>query len=125
MTVGLRRVPSTLLAVIGVVGLALFCAYVLHIGSTVAAIVLLLSVLLAGAYSKRTEAITASVVATLCLDYFFMPPIGRITIANPQDWIVLAVFLCVSLLSTSLSSRLHRQRDELVARQTETEKLHA
>ena len=125
MILGLRRVPSTLLAVISVSGLALLCAYVLHAGATVAAIVLLLAVLLAGAYSKRAEAIAASFAATLCLDYFFLPPIGRVTIADPQDWIVLGVFLCVSLLSTSLSSRLRRQRDELLRRQAETEKLHA
>ena len=90
-----------------------------------AAILLLLVVLLAGVYSRRTEAVVVSIGATLCLDYFFVPPAGRITIDDPQGWLILAVFLAVSLVATDLSSRLRRQRDALVAQQFETEKLHA
>jgi len=114
-----------ILIVAGVVALALVFAYILHTGAAVGAILLLLVVLLAGAYSRRTEAVVVSICATLCLDYFFVPPVGRITIDDPQGWLVLAVFLAVSLVATDLSSRLRRQRDALIARQFETEKLHA
>ena len=125
MTAALRRGLAAMLMVAGVVALAVVCAYVLNVGATVAAIVLLLAVLLAGAYTKRTEAVVASIAATLCLDYFFVPPLGHITIADPQGWIILGVFLSVSLVATDLSSRLHRQHDALIARQIESEKLHA
>jgi two-component system sensor histidine kinase KdpD len=125
MNAGLRRLLGAMLLAAGVVVLAVVCASILRVGATVAAIVLLLAVLVAGAYSKRAEAVVASVAATLCLDYFFIPPLGRITIADPQGWAILGVFLCVSLVATDLSSRLHRQRDTLIARQIETEKLHA
>jgi two-component system, OmpR family, sensor histidine kinase KdpD len=125
MNAGLRRLLGAMLLAAGVVVLAVVCASILRVGATVAAIVLLLAVLVAGAYSKRAEAVVASLAATLCLDYFFIPPLGRITIADPQGWAILGVFLCVSLVATDLSSRLHRQRDTLIARQIETEKLHA
>ncbi len=125
MTPALRRGLAAILVVAGVVALALVCAYILHTGATVAAILLLLVVLLAGVYSRRTEAVVVSIGATLCLDYFFVPPAGRITIDDPQGWLILAVFLAVSLVATDLSSRLRRQRDALVAQQFETEKLHA
>ncbi len=69
--------------------------------------------------------VAASLVATLSLDYYFIPPVGKISIADPQGWLALAVFLAVSVVSTNLSARLRRQRDEMAASQVETEKLHA
>ncbi|HEY1946015.1 MAG TPA: ATP-binding protein [Bryobacteraceae bacterium] len=121
----LRRRCSDLLTAAGVLALALACSYLIHANATLAAIVLLFAVLLAGAYTRRTQAIAASITATICLDYFFIPPIGRITIGAPEGWIILCVFLAVSLVATDLSSRLRRQRNELGARQMESEKLHA
>jgi two-component system sensor histidine kinase KdpD len=122
---GFVRLRSTTVAATSVVALALLFSFVIHANATVAAIVLLLGVLLAGVYGHRTEAMVTSVAATLSLDYLFIPPIGRITIGDLQGWIILGVFLLVSLMASDLSSRLRRQRDELLARQTESEKLHA
>jgi two-component system, OmpR family, sensor histidine kinase KdpD len=119
------RARSTAMAVLSTVAIAVVCQRVLHVNATVAAIVLMLGVLVAGAYTKLPEAVLVSVTATLCLDYFFVPPIGSITIGAPQGWIVLAVFLAGSLLASHLAARLREQRDELFARQRESEKLHA
>jgi two-component system sensor histidine kinase KdpD len=105
-----KRVLGSLAAAAGSLVVALLCFY-LHSNATIAAIFLLLAVLLIGAYRARTEAIAASLTATLCLDYFFIPPIGKITIADPQDWLVLTGFLAVSLIATNLSAVLRRQRD--------------
>ena len=103
-----------------------YCCYVvLHANATMAALALLVSVLVTGTYGNLPESAIAALAATLCLDYFFIPPIGSITIADPQGWIVLLVFLVVSLIVTNLSSRLRRQRDDLLAQQSESEKLHA
>jgi two-component system, OmpR family, sensor histidine kinase KdpD len=121
----LPRARSTALAVLGTVAIALVCQRVLHANATVAAIVLMLGVLIAGAWMRLAEAVLASVVATLCLDYFFVPPIGSVTIGDPQGWIVLVAFLAVSLFASNLSARLRQQRDELAARQSDAEKLHA
>jgi two-component system sensor histidine kinase KdpD len=105
--------------------IALLCFFLFHSNPTIAALFLLVGVLLAGAYASRTEAITASVAATLCLDYFFIPPIWQISIGDPAGWLALGVFLGVSLFATNLSGRLRQQRDEMAERQTEAEKLHA
>ncbi len=120
-----KVIVGTLAAAFGTLGIALLCFQLFHSNATVAAIFLFLGVVLAGAYGTRVEAVVASVAATLCLDYFFVPPIGEVTIGDPQGWLVLAVFLAVSLVSTNLSARLRRQRDELAARQSDSEKLHA
>ncbi len=122
-------IPKALLAAAAAaaepLAIALICFHLFHSNPTVAAIFLLLGVVLAAVYGTRSGAIASSISATLCLDYFFVPPIGEITIADPQGWIVLAVFLAVSLIATNLSARLRRQRDELAERQSDSEKLHA
>jgi two-component system, OmpR family, sensor histidine kinase KdpD len=112
-------------AAVGSLAIALICFYLFHSNATIAAIFLLLGVVLAGAYGTRTEAVASSLSATLCLDYFFVPPIGSVTIGDPQGWIVLTVFSAVSLIATNLSARLRSQRDELAQRQSDSEKLHA
>ena len=109
----------------GSLAIALLCFALLHSNSTIAALFLLFGVMLAGAYASRAEAIAAAVTATLCLDYFFIPPVGQISIGDPQGWLVLSVFLAVSLVATNLSARLRRQRDEMAGRQSEAERLHA
>lgn len=121
----LSRTGRVLLAILAVFATTLICFRVLHANATAAAVTLLLSVLLTGTYATLPEAIIAAFTATFCLDYFFIPPIRSVTVGDPQGWIVLAVFLIVSLIATNLSSRLRRQRDELLRQQTETEKLHA
>ena len=105
--------------------IALICFYLFHSNATIAAIFLLLGVVLAGAYGTRAGAVASSISATVCLDYFFVPPIGSITIGDPQGWIVLTVFLAVSHIATNFSARLRNQRDQLAERQSDSEKLHA
>lgn len=121
----LPRVRSTAVVVLGTVAGSVVCQRVFHANATIAAIALMLGVVIAAVYTKPSEAVLASISATLCLDYFFVPPIGSITIGDPQGWIVLVVFLAVSLFASHLAARLRRQRDELIARQNESEKLHA
>jgi two-component system sensor histidine kinase KdpD len=114
-----------LMAAGGSTTIGLLCYYVLHTNATIAALFLLLGVVLAGTFTSRVEAVAASVAATLCLDYFFIPPIGQISIQDPQGWLALGVFLVVSLIATNLSMRLRQQRDEMAERQSAAEKLHA
>jgi len=121
----LPRVRSTAVVVLGMVAASVLCQRVLHANATIAAIALMLAVVIAGVYTKPSEAVLASIAATLCLDYFFVPPIGSITIGDPQGWIVLLVFLAVSFFASHLAARLSRQRDELIIRQSEAERLHA
>lgn len=120
-----KVIVGTLAAAGGTLAIALLCFLLFHSNATIAAIFLFLGVVLAGAYGTRVEAVAASISATLYLDYFFVPPIWTITIGDPQGWVVLAVFLAASLVSTNLAARLRRQRDELAQRQSDSEKLHA
>ena len=114
-----------ILALVAVAGITFCCYRIPHANATTAAVALLLCVLLTGTYGNLPETVIGSLAATLCLDYFFIPPIGSITIGDPQGWIVLMVFLGVSLIATNLSTSLRRQRDFLLSQRSEAEKLHA
>ena len=53
----------------------------------------LLVVLGIAATGGRHEAIAVSLGAVLCFNYFFLPPVGRFTIADPQNWVALCALL--------------------------------
>ena len=94
-----KALIGPLAAAAGSLSISLLCFYLLHSNATIAALFLLLGVMLAGTYASRLEAIAAAVAATLCLDFYFIPPIFKISIGDPQGWIALAVFLAVSLIA--------------------------
>jgi two-component system sensor histidine kinase KdpD len=67
----------------------------------------------------------ASLVATACYNYFFLPPHGAWTIADPGNWAALAVFLVSSVLVSRLVARDRRRAEEAEARRREIEALSA
>ena len=56
------------------------------------------------------EATAASVAAMLCFNFFFLPPVGTLTIADPQNWVALVAFLVTAIIASQLSGRA-RQRE--------------
>jgi two-component system, OmpR family, sensor histidine kinase KdpD len=90
---------------------------------TIAALSYLLVVLLTAAASTLKVAILTSVVADLCLNYFFMPPVGTFTIADPQNWVALFTFLAVSVVASNLSTAARERAREAVARRDELGRL--
>ncbi len=77
------------------------------------------------ALRRLTEAIVASVAAMLCHDYFFLPPVGHFTIADPENWMALVAFLVTALVASHLSDRAKQPAREAKHRQLETERLYA
>ena len=71
------------------------------------------------------ESMSASVAAMLCLNYFFLPPVGQFTIADPQNWVALFAFLATSLVSSRLSTITKRQAEEAIHREQDIEKLYS
>jgi len=74
----------TVVAAAGSLAIALLTFQFFHGNATIAAIFLLLGIVLVGAYGTRTEAIAASVSATVCLDYLFIPPIAKSRSPTPK-----------------------------------------
>ncbi len=97
----------------------------LSVNGTTAALTYLLAVLVMATSWGLLEAALASVVAVLCLNYFFLPPVGAFTIADPENWVALLAFLATSLIASQLSASARRRAAEASRRQHEMERLYA
>ncbi|PWU02042.1 MAG: hypothetical protein C5B51_21625 [Terriglobia bacterium] len=70
------------------------------------------------------EASISSVCATLTFNFFFLPPVGTFTIADPQNWVALFSFLATSLIASRLSTKARRRALEALERQQDVERLY-
>lgn len=105
-----KRVAGYCAAVLGIVGVTAICAP-LHqrFTDTTAALAMLLVVLFVALGWGHLPALVASVFGMLCLNYFFLPPTGTLTIADPENWVALFAFLTTAVTVGELSARV-RQR---------------
>ncbi len=71
------------------------------------------------------ESTVASVVAMLCFNFFFLPPVGTLTIADPQNWIALVAFLATAIVASQLSGRARARNIDALSRQRDLERLYA
>jgi two-component system sensor histidine kinase KdpD len=64
----------------------------------------------------------ASVVATLCYNFFFFPPLYTFTIHEPANWVALAAFLVTSVVVSRLvvAARIQAERAEQRRNELET-----
>jgi two-component system sensor histidine kinase KdpD len=72
--------------------------------ASTAAFSFLIIVLLSAFFGNFLVALTTSIVATLCFDYYFLPPFGTFYIAAFPDWISLAAFLMASVIISHLAA---------------------
>jgi two-component system, OmpR family, sensor histidine kinase KdpD len=96
----------------------------LGVNSATASFSYLLLVLALATRVGLTESLVASFASVLCYNYFFLPPIGNFTIADPENWVALFAFLITSITTSHLSAKARRQTEEARARQLELERLH-
>lgn len=93
------------------------------INPTTAGFVLLIVVLLVATLGPLRIAIVTAVTSTLSFNYFFFAPIGTLTIADPQNWISLVVFLATAMIGSKLSAAAQNRAREAVARRNEVTRL--
>src|SRR5215471_4726071 len=98
---------------------------VVPVNAQTAGFAYLITILLLAAYLGLAESVGASIAATATLNYFFLPPVGRFTIADVQNWIALFAFLVSSLVASQLSNRAKQRAVEATNKQSEMERLYA
>ena len=125
MTAVARAATGYIMAVLSVVGITLVGYRGLHLNQTTMALAFLLGVLGISASWGLREAVFMSVIATLAFNYYFLPPIGTFTIADPQNWIALFAFLVTAVTASQLSARARRGARAAVERRQELERLYA
>jgi two-component system, OmpR family, sensor histidine kinase KdpD len=91
--------------------------------ATTVALSFLLIVLVVAATCRLWVALLTSVAAMLCVNYFFLPPVRTLTIADPQNWVALVAFFTVSLVASNLSSVARTRTNEALARRDEVARL--
>jgi two-component system sensor histidine kinase KdpD len=93
------------------------------IGPATVSLAFLLVVLGIATVGRLGIAIVVSVAAMLALNFFFLPPVGAFTIADPQNWIALFVFLVVAVIASNLSAAVQHRASEAIARRNEVTRL--
>lgn len=93
------------------------------ISPTTVALAFLLVVLGTATVGRLPAAIGVSLAAMLALNFFFLPPVGAFTIADPQNWIALFAFLVVAVIASNLSAAAQARTREAIARRNEVTRL--
>ncbi len=104
-------------------GIVFFYRRWVHVNPTTVALTLLLYILLLAARWRLQHAIVVSLIATGLYNYYFLPPVGTFTIADPQNWLALFAFLTTGVVGSRLSQRVRREAAQARARQREVEVL--
>jgi len=98
---------------------------VLGVNNTTVALTLLLAILWISARWGLAEAIAASVAAVLGFNFYFLPPVGKLTIDDPQNWVALGAFLATAVTASQLSAHARRRAADAESRRLEIERLYA
>lgn len=119
------RITSYFIAALGV-GLAavLLKPFGARVNATTVALSFLLVVLFVATFWGSRPALLASVLAVLCFNFFFLPPVGTFSVADPDNWVALLAFLVVAMTAGQLSARARRRAEEAEAGRREIERLY-
>src|SRR6267143_479005 len=98
--------------------------HLLHVNQTTVALSFLLAILAVSAVWGMAVSVAMSLVSVVAFNYFFLPPLGTLTIADPQNWVALFAFLVTSIVGSQLSSRIRTEADEAHHRRREVERLY-
>lgn len=119
-TAVLRYAALTVIATL----LVVLFRFVLPVNQTTVALSFLVLVLLTASRWRLAYSVYLSILCTLLYNFFFLPPVGRLTIADPRNWVALAAFLCTSVLVSHLSDKERRHAEASEARRGEVERLY-
>jgi two-component system sensor histidine kinase KdpD len=93
------------------------------ISLTTVGLALLLVVLGAATLGRLWIAIAIALAATLAFNYFFFPPVGTLTIADPHNWVALIAFLATAVIASQLSAVAQARASEAISRRNEVTRL--
>lgn len=91
---------------------------------TTVALSFLMLVLLTASRWRLAYSVYLSILCTLLYNFFFLPPVGRLTIADPRNAVALVAFLASSFLVSHLSDKERRHAESSEARRHEVERLY-
>lgn len=97
---------------------------VIPVNPTTVALTFLVGVLVVSANWGLRPALFMAVLAALAFNYYFLPPFGTLTIADPQNWVALLAFIITAIIASELAERARREAHRAHERRVETEQLY-
>jgi len=119
--------PSAVRIAISVTTIAVITAVyarLLPVNHTTVALSYVMAILLMAVRWGIVEATVAAICAVICFNFFFLPPVGTLTIAEPENWVALLVFLITAIVVSQLSGRARQRHVEAQLRQRDLERLY-
>ena len=98
---------------------------IIPLNATTVGFAYLLVVLVLASVWGFLEAALSSILATLLFNFFFFPPVGTLTISDPQNWVALFSFLATALIASRLSAKAQARALEAIERQKDVERLYS
>jgi len=95
-----------------------------HVNPTTVALALLLVILLVASGWGARPAVLASLLAVVCFNFFYLPPVWTFRIKDVDNWIALVAFLFTAVVAGRLSATAKRRAEEADAGRREIERLY-
>ncbi len=103
----------TLLLVAIVTALASALFHILDLGNV--ALLYLLPVMAAASLFGLRTGLFAGIASSLAYNFFFLPPVGTLSVSNPENVVSIFVLLGVAIATSQLTSRVRAQADMAAA----------
>lgn len=84
-------------------------------------VVYMLAVLLVSTYWGLGMGLFTALASALAFNFFHIPPTGRITIADPQNYVALGVFLAAAFIASTVANLARTRADEAERRRQEAD----
>src|SRR4051794_8693992 len=120
----MRVTARVLASLVGVAAITFAGHRLIAVNATTVGFTYLILVLLIATTWGFVESAVASLAATVAFNFYFLPPIGTLTIADPENWVALFSFLITSLVASRLSTRAKRRTLDAIERQQDIERLY-
>src|SRR6202165_3516326 len=118
-----NRIASWVLAIVAI-SLVTAAGTLLGLNPSTVGFAYLIVVLLISVGGGLLVGTVSSVIATLCYNFFFSPPLYTFTIAEPANWFALAAFLVASVTVNRLVVAARIQAETAEQRRKELETLY-
>ena len=109
-----RSAAPSLFGVIGLASVTLIC-FRTHVGLATAVLLYLMIVVLVSLKGSFVSSALVSVLAIVCLDYFFTTPLFTFGMNDLPSYAAMSIFLITSLIITRLVSRVQKQAEEALS----------
>jgi two-component system sensor histidine kinase KdpD len=118
------RVTMQCLSTIAVIAILTYGGFALQVNLTTISFLYLLVVIATAMYCSFWQASLTSLLAVVCLDYFFTAPVFHFYIDDPKEWVALGVFQISALAISRLSAKELRSSAEATLNRVGMEQLY-